>query len=214
MEGWVKLHRKLISWEWFNDSKMVHLFMYLLLSANHKDNKWQGKTIKRGQLITGRIQISAATGISQQSVRTCLRKLEDSNIVTIKSTNKNSVITIVNYNNYQINESTNQQSTNETTSNQPATNQQSTTNKNDNNKKNEKEVEEIPTLEDFISHAVSKVYNIDKTAVKLKYEAWVENGWKDGNGNKVKNWKSKLSNTLIHLPKSKNTGGVNLSEFY
>ena len=137
MEGWIKIHRKLITWEWYNDSKMVHLFLHLLLSANHLDGKWQGVSVKRGQLITGRIKLSAVTGISEQSIRTCLSKLESTKELTIKTTNKNSLITLLNYDSYQIKESANQQSTSKLTNNQPTTNQQLTTNNNDKNKKNE-----------------------------------------------------------------------------
>ena len=35
--------------------------------------------------------------------------------------------------------------------------------------------------------------------IKAKYDSWVENNWKDGNGNKIKNWKTKLRNTWPHL---------------
>jgi hypothetical protein len=34
---------------------------------------------------------------------------------------------------------------------------------------------------------------------KLKYDSWVINEWKDGNGNKIVNWKSKLNNTLPYI---------------
>jgi len=156
MEGWIKIHRKLITWEWYNDSKMVHLFLHLLLSANHSKGKWQGIDINRGQLITGRIKLSAITGISEQSIRTCLNKLESTKELTIKTTSKNSIITLLNYDSYQINESANQQSNQPSTSNQPAINQQSTTNKNVKNKDNEnnnKEYREFAhlklSLEDF-----------------------------------------------------------------
>ncbi len=54
MEGWIKLHRQFINWEWYKDINTCKLFLHLILSANHKDKKWRSKMIKRGQLITGR----------------------------------------------------------------------------------------------------------------------------------------------------------------
>ena len=57
----------------------------------------------------------------------------------------------------------------------------------------------IPTKEDYIKYAVEKKSNIDRESVGFKYDSWVENGWQDGNGNPVKNWKTKLLNTLPHL---------------
>ncbi|MCP4493272.1 MAG: hypothetical protein GY820_39110 [Gammaproteobacteria bacterium] len=121
--SWIKIHRKLIEWEWFQDSKTVHLFLYLLMKANCKDGLWRGNKIKRGQLITGRKSISKNTGISEQSIRTILKRLEKSQELTIKPTNKFSLITILNYNEYQESKKAiNQQSNQQLTSNQPATN--------------------------------------------------------------------------------------------
>ena len=151
MIGWVKVHRKLIEWEWFNDSKMVHLFMYLLVSANHKDGNFQGQEVKRGQFITGRNKISSITGISNQSIRTCLKRLESTNEITIKSTNKNSLITLLRYDLYQSEETTNQQPNKQITNDQPATNQQLTTNK---NVKNETMKESSFTINDL--HLIEK----------------------------------------------------------
>ena len=68
-------------------------------------------------------------------------------------------------------------------------------------KKNNKD---IPTYSDFLSHAISKIHNVCPNAVKLKYESWVENSWKDGNNNKITNWKSKLTNTVGYLNTVKN----------
>ena len=76
MSGWIKIHRKFLDWEWFNKSEAVHLFIYMLLKANHKSGKWQGIDIERGQFISSLGNISNATGISLQTIRTILKKLE------------------------------------------------------------------------------------------------------------------------------------------
>jgi hypothetical protein len=192
MEGWIKIHRKLITWEWYNDSKMVHLFLHLLLSANHSDGNWQGVSVKRGQLITGRIKLSAVTGISEQSIRTCLSKLESTKELTIKTTNKNSIITLLNYDSYQIKESANQQLTSKLTNNQPTTNQQLTTNKNDNNKKNEDKTKGFapPTLLEVKEYFKEKGYT-ESSAIKA-FNYYEEGNWKDSRGQKVKSWKQKM----------------------
>jgi len=36
-------------------------------------------------------------------------------------------------------------------------------------------------------------------SLKAKYESWVSNGWKDGHDNIIKNWKSKIKNTIPYL---------------
>ena len=133
------MHRKLLNWEWYHDSKVVHLFLHLVLQANHQEKKWKGITIKRGQLVTGRKSLSLQTGISEQSIRTSLKKLKSTNEITIKPTNRFSLITVCQYDTYNNNEcDTNQPNNQQTPNKQPTTNQQLTTNKNVKKDKNEK----------------------------------------------------------------------------
>ena len=122
-DGFIKLHRRLIDWEWFKSPETYLLFTYLLLSANYKKSKWRGIEIQKGQIVTGRRQLSEKTGLSEQKIRTCLQRLISTKELTIKTTNRFSIVTICNYNKYQnenneINQNSNQQST----SNQPTTN--------------------------------------------------------------------------------------------
>lgn len=134
MSGWIKLHRKFLDWEWFNKSEAVHLFLYMLLKANHKDGKWQGIDVKRGQFISSLGNISNATGLSVQVIRTNLKRLEKTNEISIKSTSQFTIVTICKYECYQHeNEQANKPLTNE----QQTTNKQLTTNKNEKNNKND-----------------------------------------------------------------------------
>jgi hypothetical protein len=57
----------------------------------------------------------------------------------------------------------------------------------------------IPSIEEYIKYAVEKKPDVDKQSVGFKYDAWVQNGWKDGNNKPVGNWKTKLLNTLPYL---------------
>lgn len=132
MSGWVKIHRQFLNWEWFNKSEAVHLFMYLLLKANHTQGTWQGNTINKGQFITSYGKISSDTGISIQTIRTLLKKFEKTNEINTQTTNKFTLITICKYETYQSEEkSINKQ----VTSNQQTTNKQLTTNKNNKEEK-------------------------------------------------------------------------------
>jgi len=161
-EGWITIHRKIVDWEWFSKGNTFHVFMFLLLKANHKPNRWQGVDIKRGQLITGRDKIASKLNISVQSVRTSLARLKTTGEITVESTNKNSLVTIVNYEEYQIKpEAVTSKPTSNATNQQPTNNQQSTTNNNENNNKNEKkETKKGFVLPDWI----------DKDA----WDAWVD----------------------------------------
>jgi DNA-binding transcriptional MerR regulator len=155
MSGWIKIHRKFLDWEWFNKSEAVHLFLYMLLKANHKDNKWQGNDVKRGQFISSLGNISSATGITIQQIRTILKKLEKTNEIKVKSTSQFTIVTICKYECYQDeNEDTNKPITN----NQQTTNKQSTTNKNEKNNKENiyREFQHLFITEDEIKKLLEK----------------------------------------------------------
>lgn len=141
--GFLKIYRKLLDWEWFQDAKTLQVFMYFLLNANYVDKTWKGILIKRGQLLTGRDSIAKATGLSTQSVRTCINRLKSTSEITSQPTNRYSIITLCNYETYNaeennINQPANQPTNQQLTSKQPASNQQSTTTNKDNKEKKDK----------------------------------------------------------------------------
>jgi hypothetical protein len=59
----------------------------------------------------------------------------------------------------------------------------------------------IPELSEFLVYAIEQCSNINQEDVKHKYKSWVVNEWKDGNDKPIKNWKTKLLNTIPHLKK-------------
>ena len=101
MEGWIKIHRKMVDWEWYDDINTKVLFLHLLLTANHKEKNWRGITILRGQKLTSLQHLAEETKLTVMQVRTSLNKLKSTNEITIKTTNKNTLITIEKYSNYQ-----------------------------------------------------------------------------------------------------------------
>ena len=61
----------------------------------------------------------------------------------------------------------------------------------------------IPTEEEFMSYyksELSKQFPGLEFNIKAKYETWVDDGWKDGFGNKITNWKNKMKNAITHMP--------------
>lgn len=101
MEGFVKIHRSLLSWQWYTDTPTKCLFIDLLLSANFADKKWKGIVIERGQLVTSIDHLSLSTGLTPKQIRRALDNLESTGEITTKRTNKFTLITICNYDNYQ-----------------------------------------------------------------------------------------------------------------
>ena len=130
--SYIKLNRGITEWEWFTDDNMLKLWIYLLVNAQYQDGRFKGIDVKRGQVIVGRKKLAERLGMTEQRVRNCLNRLKSTNEITIKTTNKYSLITIVKYdiyqgeseeNNQQNNQLANQQQTNK----EPTKNQQRTT---------------------------------------------------------------------------------------
>lgn len=125
--GYIKLYRKMTEWGWYKDANTMRVFMHLLFTANFKESEYMGVKIYPGQTVVGRKALAETLGISEQSVRTSINHLKSTNEITIKSTNKFSVITVVNWAKYQCddgedNQQINQQANQQLTNNQPATN--------------------------------------------------------------------------------------------
>lgn len=102
--GWLKIHRKILHWEWYSDANTFRLFFHLLLKANHNSNRWQGIDIQPGQVIVGRKKLAEELKISEKQIRTSLNKLKSTNELAIQSTNKYSIVTICKWEEYQLSE--------------------------------------------------------------------------------------------------------------
>jgi len=130
-----------MDWQWFKHSEMVHLFVYFLIKANHEEGVWMGQKIEKGQMITGLNSLKNDTGISIQTLRTCLKRLEKSGEINTQTTNKYTIITVCNFDSYQeSNNTTNKHSNKQLTNNQQTTNKQLTTNKKKEKNKNERNI--------------------------------------------------------------------------
>lgn len=101
LNGFILLHRKLKQWGWYKDSVVKDLFLHLLLSASFKDFEWMGRQLKAGQLITGRKRLAEELDFTERQIRTALDKLKSTGEVTIETTNKYTIITVVNWEDYQ-----------------------------------------------------------------------------------------------------------------
>ncbi len=133
----------MIDWEWYQNPNVVSVFLHCLLKANHKEKKWQGQLVKRGQFITSyqnmSNELSGKHGkITVMQIRTALNKLKSTGELTIKGTNRFTVIAVNKYDMYQ---EDNTRGNKQITNKQQTDNKQITTNKNVKNVKNEKKRE-------------------------------------------------------------------------
>ena len=101
MDGWIKLHRKITEWEWYNDANTFRVFIHCLLLANHEDIKWRGQVIKRGSFITSYSKLAARLKLTPKQTRTAIEKLKSSENLASEWHSQYSIITIKNYNSYQ-----------------------------------------------------------------------------------------------------------------
>lgn len=145
MDGWIKLHRKTLDNPIVcKDSDHIAVWMYLLLNATHKQYPamFMGNKIllQPGQLITGRKVIAEKFNISESKVQRILKSFENEQQIEQQNGNKNRLISILSWPDYQESE---QQDEHLVNNKRTTTEQQVNTNKNVKNDKNERIREEF-----------------------------------------------------------------------
>jgi hypothetical protein len=203
-QGYIKLWRKSIESELIKNHNVWIFWTWCLLKANFKPNHkqvvgFQEVVLQPGQFVFGRKAAAKETGLSEQKIRTCLSFLKKCQNLTIKSTNKFSVITIINWDTYQGNGTDiNQQSNQHVTSSQPASNhKQEVKNKRIKEStlkgtrvKAKKPAFTPPTIEQTIQFFIENGFS--EVSARKAHAYYQDNNWKDSRDNPVKNWKQKM----------------------
>lgn len=149
--GYIKLWRKSIDSAVFQDPELWKLWCLCLMKASHKEIWESADTVKEpvkilpGQFITGRFALhrdyytkKVRNMKSDKTIWNWMQILEKLGNLTINSSKKYSIITIVNWHTYQLNVVNNFQQNFPVTSNRlPTDFQQTSTYKNEKNEKNE-----------------------------------------------------------------------------
>ncbi|PZM63467.1 hypothetical protein [Paenibacillus dendritiformis] len=164
MQGWIKLHRKIRYNAIFNNHQLYRLWTICLLTATHKRREQivgnQTVLLEPGQFVTGRFELHSEYNnglkkkdqVSEYTVWRWLMSLEKGGFLSIKTSNKFSVVTIDNWALYQGSDNDDEQQNEQQVSNKRATNeQQMSTNKNVKNKENEKNGEKESRPDDIES---------------------------------------------------------------
>jgi hypothetical protein len=186
--GWIKLNRSFIDWEWFDEPNMVWLFIKCLMMANWEDKKWHGISVPRGSFITSYANLSNKKAkVSVQMIRTALERLKSTGEITIKTTNQYTVISINNYNKYQdINTPNNKQITNE----QQTNNKQITTTKEYKEIKNKYNTIESITAAEI--KTISEQYRVSEKTEQGIFDTM--SLWCKSKGKKYKDYYAALQN--------------------
>ena len=129
----ITLHRKILQSSCFQDAELLKLWLWCLMRANHKDREiihgGQLVRLKRGQFITGRYVATKELNMTTMKYRGRIALLAKMLQISLKVTNKYTIITVVNYDLYQTKGK-------KITNKQPTDNQQITTDNNVNNVNN------------------------------------------------------------------------------
>ena len=148
-DGWIKLYRKSIDSGLMQNPELWTFWCWCLLKASHKTKKqmvgMQMVDLKPGQLVFGRKAAAHELCLTERKIRTIVQKLKNLENLTIKTTNKFSIISIANWNSYQQETSEcDQQSDQHVTSKRPASDH-----------KQESKKERITTLSPEVSDFVA-----------------------------------------------------------
>lgn len=98
--GFVKLSRKLLDWQWYDDVNTKAVFLHLLLTANFTDRVWHGLHIGRGDVLTSVPSLCDELGLTESKVRTALKHLKVSGEITESVHRKYRVISVIKYDYY------------------------------------------------------------------------------------------------------------------
>lgn len=148
MDGWLKLYRSILDSAVFQDAEVLKVWIWLLCNVAFEQHETirYGKVIrlKPGQIATGRKKIAQCTDLNETKVYRALTALKSLGNIEIKSTNKYSIITVVNWDKYQ-DENCKRTANEQQTNSKPTTEEQQDNNKRTQHKngkkgKNEKNI--------------------------------------------------------------------------
>ena len=171
--GWVKIHRSLLDWEWWDSPDTVMLWLTILLSVNHEPKKWHGMVIQPGEMVTSLEALAKKSRLSVRRVRTSLNRLKSTQEVTYKTTSRFTLIKVVKWGDFQLRDEptdtkSDTKSDKQSTNNRQTIDKQSTTNKKDKNDKNVKNIYNRPVWKEPVPDYIRRQFDNEE-------EDWISN---------------------------------------
>lgn len=215
-KGWIKLKRSLLDWEWYDDHNATRLLIHLLVSVNYQPKKWKGIMIQPGSMVLSWETLSGSSGLSVRQCRTAMKKLEESGEITRSVTNKFQLITLVKWEEIQMNEQeADNQEGSQMTDKCQANDKQMTTTKERKEIKKEKNKERktsfsAPTIEEVFDFMIEKGTS-EPVARRESEKFWFHydsKNWMIGK-NKMKIWKSAVSGWINRMNEYQKPSGQN-----
>lgn len=194
IEGWVKLHRKLLESKHGKNPELMGIWIYLLLMANHRDGYTaDGTKINAGQFMTSQKKLAANFGIDRISLRRKLLILKNAHQIELQTSNKNTIITITNWHLYQGSE---HQDEHQVNIKRTSSEHQVNTNKNEKNEKNEKNIylADRVSVINYLNSVLNKKFSSNSKYSKLidsrLSEGYSVKDCKNVIDNKIRSWGS------------------------
>ena len=177
MSGWISLHRKILENPILNRSRVYSNFeawIWLLLKANHKDNKFMLGSelikVKKGSMITSQKKLCRQFRWGSTKLRNFLKVLHKDKMILLKTNTQATHISICNYESYQDSQISNKTQT------KPKQHTHNTRTKTNNNVNNDNNLNNIITNKEYLDK-----YGYDMLKAFVDY--WTE---KKPNGRKEK----------------------------
>lgn len=191
MGGFIKIHRNIRDWGWYDDANTLAVWIHLLIDANYEEKVWHGETVGIGSLITSTARLSDQTGLSVRQIRTCLERLSEEGKIVTKGASKWTKITICNYESYMLDgEGAGQTKGEQMASKGQADGEQMATPKEEkkviNKESNSSRRFVKPTIEQIADYCKEKGYDVEAERFFNYYES---KGWVVGKS-PMKDWKA------------------------
>lgn len=169
-EGWIKLYRKLRENKYWLEPRRfskAEAWIDILLMASHKDVEFILGNItiylKKGQLLRSQVKLAEKWGWNRETVNNYLKMLKRDGQIDYKTSNKYTIITVLNWSNYQGLSSDNP-ATNPVANSTSKQHQNNTKSGTINNVKNEKN-----NIDTLIKEAEKELTKMAKKEIVLKH---------------------------------------------
>ncbi len=100
-DGFIKIHRSMLEWEWIDDPSMVTVFLHCLLMANWKEGRYHGRVIPRGSFVTSYEHLAQQTGLARSTIYRCVHRLCETGELELNVERSFTLIKVRNYATFQ-----------------------------------------------------------------------------------------------------------------
>lgn len=101
--GWIKLHRSMLDWQWYRNPATKNVFIHLMLTANwNNEPELIGRyEVGKGQVIITYSGLVRALGMTRKQARDAIGHLKGTGEVTVENVGNALLVTVLNFEKYQ-----------------------------------------------------------------------------------------------------------------